>query len=376
MNLISTSLSLTAMTRMPLVPVARTLLKAPIQSLSVAQARISLIVPAVIATVLSLFVFQGAALGEVVETRISHISPPNPQNPDFEVLAEADGAAYLLPTTEPALLRSLRQKMGEGKTVTLVLDEERIIAVEAVSELATADAQVERPRLASLREAHSDGYEPTLLPTLEEAQRHFRSARSLKHKSQCFERAHVWAREMEQEFGTRSMKVFMFFTSAFRNRYQRQTFWGLRPYKWWFHVAPFVYTGSVDSLQETVLDPEFLDQAVALEDWTFEFIGKVRHDTRRPNPSRDQARCLEASHYNEYWRAPTTPYYCVLRKVPMYDFQPLDVEARDCNPLRENANGRPNRFLPDGRPEFPCWHNVLTAWRPRDLTQAYRNTRN
>ena len=72
---------------------------------------------------------------------------------------------------------------------------------------------------------------------------------------------------------------------------------------------------------------------------------------------------------------PNEPRYCVLRKVPMYYFQPLDVEALDCRPEAENANNRPNRFLPNGLPQYPCFKGMMNTWRASDLQRALKNTK-
>jgi hypothetical protein len=102
-----------------------------------------------------------------------------------------------------------------------------------------------------------------------------------------------------------------------------------------------------------------------MDDWTFAFIGNVQHDNKVANPTRDQAECLDAARYNEFWRDPHTLKLCVVRKVPMYYFQPLDVEALDCDPSRETANDNSSR---------PCFHGVLTSWRTSDLSRAYKDT--
>lgn len=376
---------------------------------------------------IALACFLGAtapsARAETVSTRVFRVEEPARAGGEYQVLSTHDGRVYFVAPGDRELVAGLRALATRAMPARLVLDGDRVIAFKtlagadasgysdafdrpetateaaqalgsgqaplasksddgfagaSLSERNDSDGSVDAPAPASLLAARAQGYQPTILGSMADAQSLFRSERELKHKSQCYERAHVWAREFQQSRGVQSMKVFIFFTKAFRERYtSRVVFWD-RPYKWWFHVAPFVYVrdAQAQAEREVVLDREFLPQAVPMDDWTFQFIGKVRHDNRSvANPTREQARCLDATHYNQYWRNPAEPSYCVLRKVPMHYFQPLDVEALDCRPESENANNRPNAFLPDGRPKYPCIHAQLNGWRSGDLEQAYKHTK-
>ncbi|MGK5084708.1 protein-glutamine glutaminase family protein [Bdellovibrionota bacterium FG-1] len=319
-----------------------------------------------------------AVQASVVKTRVFRVEAPQAANGLYEVLSTGDGRVYFIAPEDRALVEQVRASVQSRRPVQLVLDsvdEERVIAVNPLSgpegrhysdtfddarvvdeardsldSRDSLDGTTSLPRANTARDCtgQTENYTPTVLSSMNEAQELFRSERELKHHSQCYERAHVWAREFEQFHGVKSMKVFMFFTSLLRHRFTSHFLFWDKPYKWWFHVAPFVYVGS----EQVVLDREFLGNAVPMEDWTFEFIGKVHHDNHKiPNPSRGEAHCQDAIHSSEFSQDPNPSRYCVLRKVPMYDFQPLDVEARD--------NGQ----------------SIMSNWRFSDLKRAYDDTK-
>jgi hypothetical protein len=336
-----------------------------------------------------------AAHATAVHTRIFRVESPSAPGMEHEVLATSDGRVYYAPSDNLALLDKLRAAAESKEPLSLITaeDGERIVdamrlepaeaakyaddfdrpqvhaeAIEAMSEFVDSEDRADAvPLPQSLKAARALGYEPTLLSSVQRAQELFASERELKHKSQCYERAHVWSREMERfQGGIKSMKVFMFFTERFRHRYTRKVL-GLvtRPYKWWFHVAPFVYVDTgTGPIQEYVLDREFLPEAVPMNDWTFEFIGKVKHVNKKaPNPTYSEALCQDAAtyaDYSAYSRKRLHPRYCVLRKVPMYYFQPRDLDALDCQP---------------GSTSTTCLRTTVDQWRPSELKWAYKNTK-
>lgn len=324
-----------------------------------------------------------AAQADVVRTRIFRIEAPSAPGMDREVLSTHDGRVYFVPSGEQTLLQKLQRLSDEHVPARLVLDGDRVVDGAALSpaEISAYSDDFDRPQVTaeafealgpdsfsqsgpsaaddlprSLVAARVLGYEPTILGSVEDAQSLFRTERELNHHSQCYERAEVWTREFEQARDVKSMKVFMFFTQRFRNRFTHNVLFVARPYKWWFHVAPFVYVGN----QEYVLDREFVDQAVPMDEWTFQFIGKVEHDNHEiPNPTRAEAACLDGASYSQYANDPNPARYCVLRKVPMYYFQPVDVEGLDCQ-----AGGAGS-----------CLRTVVSNWRDSELKRAYKDTK-
>jgi len=149
--------------------------------------------------------------------------------------------------------------------------------------------------------------DPTFIPTnlsdIRDAQRVMSELKdNSRSRSECFQRAHLWAMEMNQMAKIRSEKIFLFFT----DRYQRE--YG---FSWWFHVATLVLINN----EEFVIDPRFFDHPVNTQEWSDFFM-----------PSHPI--CKTVSTYQEYENNEEAEY-CYFRKIPMYYFEPSDIEARD-----------------------------------------------
>jgi hypothetical protein len=79
-----------------------------------------------------------------------------------------------------------------------------------------------------------------------------------RRKTECFNRAHGWSYDLDQQFHIKNFKVFIFYTKRFRKEVDR---------KWDFHVAPLVTTTSGD----IVLDKTFVERPLPLTDWVSYF---------------------------------------------------------------------------------------------------------
>lgn len=148
--------------------------------------------------------------------------------------------------------------------------------------------------------------------------RWFRSMnRNIRYRSQCYNRAHIWAYEAHRDLGIRSEKVFMFFTSRYIREYH---------YRWWFHAAPLTRLRTAKGFEERVMDPRFFDRPVALRTWSNDFI-----KPRTP--------CKRVLRYSEYASAQNEEY-CYFILAPMYVWQPKDLEQQ------EQDGSIKDRFLP------------------------------
>jgi len=150
-----------------------------------------------------------------------------------------------------------------------------------------------------------ENYIPSNLTSMADAQKLMNRLKdNLKSNSQCFQRAHLWSMEMNQMAKIRSQKVFLFFTEKYRYEFG---------FHWWFHVAPFVLING----EEYVIDPRFFDKPVDMQTWSNFFM-----------PSHPV--CKTLSNYRNYKEYDE---YCYLRKLPMYYFEPTEVEGRDFNSI-------------------------------------------
>lgn len=144
---------------------------------------------------------------------------------------------------------------------------------------------------------------PSSFNNVEEVQKLMNELRfNRRARSQCYQRAHLWALEMRQMVNAKTEKVFLFFTDRYIREYN---------FAWWFHVASLVLINH----QEWVVDPYFFDHPVDLQTWTDHFM-----------PSHPI--CKVAKSYVEY-ESGTNEEYCFLRKLPMYYYTPSAIEARD-----------------------------------------------
>ena len=210
----------------------------------------------------------------------------------------------------------------------------------------------------SFLKAIEQGYRPTVLASMADTKILWDLERDIGTKSECYERAHIWARALHGLAGINSMKAFMFFTDSFRNTYYKKGIFGKKiPYAWWFHVAPFVYVRT----KEIVLDRAYSKGPRAMNDWTYSFIAGAKLDNDKvKKPTREEALCLDSVDFNDYDKklAPAN-YHCILRKVPMYNYRPVDVKELDCDLTKCDPT------------KEECTHNVLTDFRRENLADAY-----
>jgi hypothetical protein len=126
------------------------------------------------------------------------------------------------------------------------------------------------------------------------------------------------------------MKVFMFFTAKYIREYH---------YQWWFHVSPFTYVKANDEVSERVLDYYFMKEPVSMRTWSDHFIAP-------------KTECPTVNHYSEYDQHQYDSY-CYLMKVPMYYWQPQDLEK-----LEQDQTQRLN-FVPD-EISFAYWQGFYS----------------
>jgi hypothetical protein len=247
-------------------------------------------------------------------------------------------------------------------------------------------------------------YDPTILGSVAEAQRLFDEERNLSHTSQCHERAMVWSHDMFRARGIKSMKVMMFYTQRFRTTFQHKSegFFGdsTSIYKWWYHTAPAVYVKTGRGILPYVLDREFLDRAVTIDEWSYHFmvteiVGNNNEFIPYSNVSSRkltsrESQCQIIGNFREYavprLQDQLTNYWCQVRIFPMYYMQPGNVAMMDCDESkdadytrgltgygwRKRANGaRSLDRLGDGRYKMACSSRIQTSFDKKDLETAY-----
>jgi len=149
-------------------------------------------------------------------------------------------------------------------------------------------------------------YEPSVISS-EKATEIFDSMnRRVRRTSQCFNRALVWGYEAWKKHDLKSMKVFMFFTQKYIRDYH---------YHWWFHASPYTSVETLRGPEEQVLDRYFMPGPVSFKTWSDYFI-------------KPKTPCPTVERYTDYSEH-QQDQYCYFLKVPMFYWQPKDLEARD-----------------------------------------------
>lgn len=107
-------------------------------------------------------------------------------------------------------------------------------------------------------------FEPSVVPDIDEARKIFnRSNPNYRRISECTDRAHVWAHDEFKFSGTKSRKLFVFFTASYINSNR---------FKWWFHVAPLYTVNDRGALKDLVMDFRYTDRPMTVKEFTDQFV--------------------------------------------------------------------------------------------------------
>jgi hypothetical protein len=253
-----------------------------------------------------------------VDTRIQDLISPETAGESWRIMSISDGRVYEVPSSGVGLVQTLQKAQAKKLPLHLTLEGDKVTAAKDFTgeELrgysdqlnADQDPLVTSGDLNQVQAGFS--YTPSNLSSRSEADGLFSSLANLRHKSQCYQRAHFWAHQMWSRNSINSMKVFMFFTKKFIREHR---------YRWWFHVAPYVYVQG----EEVVLDPEFLDATKTMDDWTAFFM----MDTHFVKPALySRPNCPEVANFTAYDDNQESAL-CYTLKLPMYYYQPTDAEA-------------------------------------------------
>jgi hypothetical protein len=207
--------------------------------------------------------------------------------------------------TEDGVHSIVRGKGGEPHLVKFNSGVVKFIEQGEEEELAVFEKKIKKSAIqnTSLLQEPSE-FEPTPVSDNEIKQIFSRMNPYISRKSECSDRAHVWAWDEFQQSGTKSEKAFLFLTNAYivRNRY-----------KWWFHVAPMYTTTSG---QKMVLDYQFLDRPVTFTEWKNHLVFSKRE-------------CVTDFKFLDYDAGADQTQDCYTKAEPMYYFIPGDIAASE-----------------------------------------------
>lgn len=213
-----------------------------------------------------------------------------------------DGTVAKLSKKNPSLLGELESSKIMGHWLRIELSREREIVAVGMGEDKSFNVDQ-----GSVEDKES-AYTPTVIPNPDLALKIYKDMnRKYNQESQCYNRAHVWSWEMYQKYRVRSNKTFVFFTPKYIRRYN---------FEWWFHVAPSVLVQEGASIVQRVMDYRYTKKPLTTKEWTDVFM-------------HNNADCPLIEKYTdyEYTRSNSDAPWCMVLQVPMYYYQPLDLEA-------------------------------------------------
>jgi hypothetical protein len=249
----------------------------------------------------SLVLVGSAQAGNTVETQIHDLIGGNADGIG-KVLSQADGRVYRLQTQslQWPILEDARKSQSWVKLE--VSEKGEILSVARIAAPQQDESDEIEKSLIDMG-PQNQTFAPSRFRSVAEVTRLFNGLENNHRKrSQCFQRAMLWSYGLWANRGIHTVKLFMFFTREYIQRYN---------YDWWFHVTPAVYVG--DDIY--TIDRTFTDRPLTLKEWTDSFIESKRA-------------CPIITHYREY---ESRPYgeHCLIRAVPMYHYQPADIETSD-----------------------------------------------
>jgi hypothetical protein len=176
---------------------------------------------------------------------------------------------------------------------------EKIISVSLVSE----NIQLNNDENESFNPMTN--YTPSNVESLEKATEMFKSLNGkTKRFSQCFNRAHVWSKQMYDNYGVNSMKILIYYTKKYRKEVSK---------KWWFHIAPMIDING----EYYVMDKEFTRAPITAKKWESIFTKKMKSPGYR---------CKQIVHIGEYYDSNNTNNeFCNIQYTSMFYWEPNDM---------------------------------------------------
>lgn len=199
----------------------------------------------------------------------------------------------------------IRGNNGEPHLIKFNSGAVEFVEFDDTDKLNAYEAQVE-PFVEdkSLSFLQEEAFEPTVVPDAQMAEIFKGMNPYMKRKSECSDRAHVWAWDEFQRSSVKSQKAFLMLTDTYIKKHR---------YKWWFHVAPMYTTASG---QKMVTDLQFLDRPVTFAEWKNNLVFTKRD-------------CVADFRFLDYNVGADQTQDCYVKFEPMYYYVPGDIGARE-----------------------------------------------
>lgn len=196
----------------------------------------------------------------------------------------------------------VRGQNGEPHLVKLNSGEVKFINQSEEFKLAKYEAKLKKTPAVVYKMQLEEGeaYVPTPVADKEIRNIWSRMNPYIKRKSECSDRAHVWAHDEFTKTGTKSQKAFLMLTDTYIKRTR---------YKWWFHVAPMYTTASGKKM---VMDYQFFDRPVTFIEWKNHLVFSKRD-------------CVTDFRFLDYDAGADQTQDCYTKQEPMYYYIPGDI---------------------------------------------------
>lgn len=245
-----------------------------------------------------------------ITTKVVHLESVDGKT---EVFVTFNGRVFEVDSANQALIQKLERARDEFSDVELVVEEgEKFKSDKEIEKILSVKIK-NTPKQIINTDISVDpmtNYSPSNVKSDDLARKIFSSLNvKTKRSSQCFNRAHIWAKQMFDNFNVKSMKIFLFYTKRFRREVSN---------KWWFHVAPMINVNG----QLKVMDREFTRKPITDKRWEEIFTGKM------DNPG--NYRCKRISHIKDFYDAYNTENeFCNIIHTSMFYRSPNDMKRLD-----------------------------------------------
>lgn len=257
-------------------------------------------------TFLLLLLFVNCAFAGT-KTRILHVSMPEHSGDTYEVLVAKNKSTLQLLPSNQELVKKVLHAEEFNSVVDLELNGNIISSLTVLEE---GDNLLDFYPDEGLHPM--TGYTPSNVDSMELAELLFKSLKKrTKWFTQCFNRAHVWAKQMYDSHQVKSMKILIYYTKKYRREIDG---------KWWFHIAPMIDVNGT----YYVMDKEFTRKPVTDSEW--ESIFKRKMEAKGIYGYRCKVIQNIKEYYDDYNQKNE---YCNIQVTSMYYWEPNDMSRLD-----------------------------------------------
>lgn len=240
---------------------------------------------------------------EDISTRILHIDYPEAPTENYEIMIAKDRGIYEISKANVELINLATKALESNASIELSKTETEITGIKIVE---SGDDLLDFYPSEGMHPM--SGYTPSDIGSYDLAEELFKSLKKrTKWFTQCFNRAHVWAKQMYNSHNVNSMKILIYYTKKYRREVNG---------KWWFHIAPMINIKG----DYFVMDKEFTRKPVRDFEWEKIFTKKLEEKGIHGH------RCKVIKNIDEFYAEENQKNeYCNIQVTSMYYWEPNDM---------------------------------------------------